>query len=156
SWGEVIAKHPNARLVLVGDGETLGECKHVQGADHPSIIFTGAKQNGADYIAMMDIFVLPSLWEGLPLTLLEAGLLSKPVIATDVTGNRDLISNNQTGILVPDKSPTDISRAINELIGNPNKARDLGINLNQLVNAEYSVKRMVELHKELYCSAIAR
>jgi glycosyltransferase involved in cell wall biosynthesis len=80
------------------------------------------------YYSLMDIFVLTSLWEGMPYTILEAMCMGKPVIATDVTGSRDVVVHEKTGLLVPSKNINAIADAIIMLINDPKKRKILGVN----------------------------
>lgn len=97
---------PEAYLLLVGDGperkriKSLIEKKQI----NKQCILTGAQPNAPDFLHAMDLFVLPSLWEGMPLTILEAWEAEVPVVATDVPGSRDLIQNNEIGWLAPNST----------------------------------------------------
>lgn len=97
---------PDARLLLVGDGP---DRKRIQSLIAKKglasrCILTGAKGNATDYLHAMDLFVLPSLWEGMPLTILEAWDACTPVVAMDVPGSRDLIEHGHTGWLAPNST----------------------------------------------------
>lgn len=84
------------------------------------------------------IYVMPSHYEGLPTVLLEAMSCGLPVVATSVSGNRDVISHENDGILVPSKSPKDISNAISILLDDPKMSRRLGNNARKKIEEKYT------------------
>ncbi len=107
-------------LLLAGDGperEAL-EAKfgNVLG---DSCRFLGHREDMPDLLAATDLFVLPSLWEGCPMVILEAWAAGVPVIATDVPGTRDLIRDGENGLLVPPKDPVALTEAIERLWKDP-------------------------------------
>lgn len=104
----------------------------------------------APYLKAFDIFVLPSIKEGLPYTLLEAGLAELPVIATDVGGNPEIIENGKTGILIPPANSEALANAIEKLIKNESLRKTLAQNLHQKILNEFSFGRMLKQTIELY------
>jgi glycosyltransferase involved in cell wall biosynthesis len=100
-------------------------------------------------LAGLDLFVLPSLWEGLPYALLEAGAAGLPVVATDIPGNRDLITPGQTGYLARPNDPLDLAVTLLRALRDPERPR-LGQRLQVLVRSEYSLEQMIAAHAELY------
>jgi len=143
---------PDVHFLIVGDGSqrrtyeertrTLGIQEHVT--------FTGIREDVPRYIAVMDLFVLPSLNEGMGRVLVEAGVMGKAVVATNVSGIPDLIEEGRTGILVEPASSSDLSRGIIELLSDPEKARSLGANARTRLADNYSAQRMVDKIEKLY------
>ena len=104
----------------------------------------------APYLKAFDVFVLPSLKEGLPYTLLEAGLAELPIVAANVGGIPEIIENEKNGILVPAKNAGALASAIKKL-QNDKELRDaLAKNLYKKVSAEFSKKEMLEKTFALY------
>lgn len=99
--------------------------------------------DAARYLKNFDIFVLPSLKEGLPYVLLEAGLAEIPIIATNVGGIPEIIQNNETGILVNPASPEELTSAIKKLIENPELAKTLAKNAREKILQEFSFEKML-------------
>jgi glycosyltransferase involved in cell wall biosynthesis len=87
---------------------------------------TGGDCEGARVMSESDVFLLPSVFEGTPLTLMEAMHSGLPVVTTDVCGMRDVIENNRNGLLVPVRSPDEIARVINLLAGSESLRESLG------------------------------
>ncbi len=108
---EIKTTIPNAVLWLIGDGDMHRELSELASelSISDSVFFTGVRHNPCDFIKASDLYVSPSVHEGLPLNIMEALGCEKTVIATDIKGNRDLIENGVSGFLY-DK--TDISELI--------------------------------------------
>jgi len=103
AFSDAAKRLPNLHLLLVGDGDQKAEAMEMVRAAgfEGRITFQPFRQDVPDILAASDIFVLPSLWEGLPIGLLEAMAMGKAVIATDVDGTKEVVQNGQNGILVP-------------------------------------------------------
>jgi glycosyltransferase involved in cell wall biosynthesis len=98
----------------------------------------------------IDIFVLPSLYEGLPNVLLEAGAAAKPIVATRVGGVPDLIEDKRHGLLTPPKDPRALRDAIITLLEDENYATLLGKAIQKRVREEFSLTFSVEKYSQLY------
>jgi len=151
----------DAVLLIIG-GELLGNKdfkitleNQVKRKKLENVIFLGRiPQEELELIyAMADIFVLPSLSEGLPLTLLEAMAYKKCVIATNIPGNSDLIINNFNGILYNPRDPLYLSKIINYLLENPTVREKLSKNARADIEKNYSLdvslKKTLNLYKEV-------
>jgi len=88
--------------------------------------FTGFTDRVADYLQVMDIFVLPSYREGFPRSVLEAMSSALPVVATNIRGCREAVVNGETGLLVPPRNGPALAEAVSYLLGNPDLARSMG------------------------------
>lgn len=97
---ELFDRYPNIHFLFLGDGKDK-ERFMIQAEGCPNIEFAGFKTNIGDYYAIFDLFIFPSLDEGLGSSILDAFFFSLPVIASDVGGIPDLVSNRKTGILIP-------------------------------------------------------
>lgn len=148
---------PDTRLVLCGDGpartnlETLAADVGV--ADR--VQFLGMRKDVGDLVRAADALVLTSLYEGLPLTLLESMSIGTPVIATSAIGNRELIDHEVNGLLVPVGDPTALAAAIRQLLSDRELATRLTAGAHATVR-EYTVTGMVQRHLSYYESTIAR
>lgn len=100
--------------------------------------------DAARYLKNFDIFVLPSLKEGLPYVLLEAGLAEIPIIATNVGGVPEIIQNEKTGLLINPANPEEITDAIKKLIENQNLRTTLSQNAHQKILQEFSFEKMLQ------------
>jgi glycosyltransferase involved in cell wall biosynthesis len=125
---EVMARFPRTMFLLVGDGPTrseLGELVVQLGLDN-HVKLLGERSDVPALLASADVFVLPSFWEGISLAVLEAMAAAKPVVATAVGGNPDVVKENETGLLVPVKDVKALTEAICYLLANPTLATQMG------------------------------
>jgi glycosyltransferase involved in cell wall biosynthesis len=108
-------------LLVVGDGNLHGELR--RRADKlglaSRITFAGARRDLGDLLSCFDVFVLPSLWEGLPLSLILAMGAGVPVVAADVAGMSEIVENGRTGLLVPPGYAHALGSAIVRLVTDP-------------------------------------
>jgi glycosyltransferase involved in cell wall biosynthesis len=96
--------------------------------NNPKVSLTGYVENVNDYMAIMDIFVLPAWWEGFGNTLIQAASMGLPIISCDVTGCKDAVSDNYNGILLPPKNAEILFNAMNDLKNNEVEMKRLGSN----------------------------
>jgi|SRR5581483_2161542 len=114
------------------------------------VFLAGFLYNANQYLSAFDIFLLTSIKEGLPYTILEAGLAGLPVIASNVGGIPDIIQNNQDGILVTPARTGEIARAVEYMIQNPEKREEFGKNLREKVEHQFSLENMLVQTLKLY------
>jgi glycosyltransferase involved in cell wall biosynthesis len=112
--------------------------------------FLGARSDIPQLLAASDLFVLPSLWEGLPMALLEGMASGLPVVATDVAGSRQVIVTGESGILVPPGDASALASAMTDLLANDDERSRLGRGARERVLAEFSADRQAARHAEAY------
>ncbi|PKP59295.1 glycosyltransferase [Candidatus Atribacteria bacterium HGW-Atribacteria-1] len=141
----------NANLIILGEGsertnlEILVRDLNLEN----EVILPGYKANPYKYIKNSDIFVLPSLWEGLPLVLVEAMICEVPIIATICpSGVEELITHNVNGILVPSQDEKELANAIMDLLNNKGKAKELAKEGNKKIHDFDAKKTIKEYEKE--------
>ncbi len=144
--------HANVRVLLVGDGPLRGhlEAEVRRLGLNQSVIFAGHQEQSYDFINMMDIFVLPSLHEGIPMVLLEAFALSRPVIASRVGGIPEVVTHAHSGLLVTPSKPHELAAAIRTLIEDRSSALAFGEAGRSHVEREYSARMMADRTAALY------
>jgi glycosyltransferase involved in cell wall biosynthesis len=126
-------------LVLVGDGPDRKSLESLVRQLCPGrVVFAGYQQDPLPWLAAADVFVLPSLFEGMPGALIEAMAAGLPCVATDIPGNRDLVIDRETGLLVPVRSPEELAAAISTLINDSGLANDFAANGQRLVEREFN------------------
>ena len=140
------------RLAILGDGALLDEVRAlVQAAGVAELVWLpGAREDVADLLRAFDVFVLPSLVEGIALTLLEAMACARPVIATRVGGNPELIDEGVNGQLVPVSDPVSLAAALEVYFGQPELARAHGAAGRRWVEGALSIDAMVDAYLRLY------
>ncbi|WP_423998590.1 glycosyltransferase family 4 protein [Haloarcula salina] len=141
-------------LIIVGTGpqkeELVGLANDLNIDDR--VVFEGrvSDEEVTRHYASAGVFVLPSVWEGHPLTLLEAWASGAPVIATSVEGIEEFVEHGETGYLVPPKSPDELAEGLRLALEDPEEARKWGENARKLVEAEYSWEGVAERTHQLY------
>lgn len=148
----LIARTPRLHILIVGDGELRGSLEAQVGAAgiESNIHFLGNRSDVPAILAACDVFVLPSLWEGLPMALIEAMASGLPVIATHVSGSQQVVEQGRSGILVPPGEVAPLRHAIEDLLGDPERARLLGKTAQRRIEEAYSARRQAEEHLVLY------
>jgi glycosyltransferase involved in cell wall biosynthesis len=153
---DVIARIPAAQLLIVGEGkkkEKLTELVKEKGLDK-SVLFIPAVMDTREALSVMDIFVLPSLKEGLGLALMEAMASGVAVIGSDVGGIRSLIKDQDTGLLFAAGDSGGLAEAISELLWNPDKAKILGTNARSFIDRDFSQEKMVIETERVYLQCL--
>lgn len=142
------------KFLIVGDGLLRGDLESLSErlGLRDKVIFAGLRQELVEFLSILDIFVLPSIWEGLSVTLLGAMAMGKPVITTDIKGVEDLIIDGENGLLVPPKDSEKLAQAMLKLINDELYARNLGLNARKTVEKGFSLKTMIEKTEALYQS----
>ena len=144
AFAEVLRGKP-ARIVIMGEGEERQELKELAVAldvQH-QVNFAGFVPNAREHLGQFDIFTLTSRTEGLPYTLLEAGVASLPVVASRVGGIPEVITNNETGLLVTKENVSELSQALLKLFNDKELRMKLGANLHTKVENEFGLKQML-------------
>ncbi len=119
---------------------------------HEHISFVGFVTDGARYYRAFDAFVLPSVKEGLPYVLLEAGHAPLPVVASDIPGIDDIINHDEHGLLFTAKNPHELADHLAHLLENSETRERLRITLQTRIQAEFSQEKMIEKTIALYQS----
>lgn len=153
----VLERQPRTRFTLAGDGPLRGELE--EQAERLGIAdqvrFLGTVTDTPELLGHCDLFVLPSLWEGMPLSLLEAMAAGRPAVATSVSGSAELILDEETGLLVPPGNPDALAAAVLRLLSDPQSAATMGDRARDRVRREFSLERMLESTHALYCNLLA-
>ncbi len=148
----VAAKHPEARFLLIGAGPLLPYL-HALAQDlgiRERVMFLGHRPDAARLYAGLDLFVLSSLWEGLPYVLLEAGASGLAVVASRIPGCIELVEDGETGYLVELENEAEIAARIAELLASPERRAAMGAAGRGRVRERFRLDRFLELHAELY------
>lgn len=149
---EILRRHPGALILMVGDGELRQavetEAKRL-GVDS-ALRILGFREDVPQLLRAMDLFVLSSRWEGLGRSLTEALYCGLPAVATAVEGVPELITDGETGRLVPPEQPEAIADAVNDLLSNAGRAQAMAAAGQARVKALFDVQRMVDDIDALY------
>lgn len=148
----VLDRFARARFVLVGDGEDRHAlealAKELELGER--LILTGFRSDVPELLNAIDLFVLPSLWEGLPIALLEAMAVGVPAIASAVDGSVEVIEPGKSGLLVPPGEHEPLTQAIVSLLETPALAERLARAGQERVRRLYTLQSMIEATETLY------
>ena len=151
----VIDKFPKIALLVIGADE-LGKKDAINKeilkkyGIEKNVIFLGEKNNVNEIYPAMDVFVLPSHREGLPVSVLEAMAEKRPIVVTNIRGCREEVEDGKSGVLVPVKNPEKLAEAIVYLLNNPGKAKEFGENARIRVEKEFDERLVFDRIKEEY------
>ena len=149
---------PRLKIVIVGEGPDRSaiEERVEQYGLQSNVILAGQQSNMPAVYAAMDIFVLPSLNEGLPMTVLEAMAASKPVIATRVGAIPSVLKDGETGLLVEPGDSEGLQNAIASLLDDPERGRLMGDQAHAWVSSNYTAAAMALKYREMYEEVLGR
>lgn len=159
---ELVRRFPahaaNLRLVIVGDGlnRKMLEAKASESGIGEQIWFSGSREDVPHLLAAMDVFVLPSLAEGISNTIMEAMASGLPVIATDVGGNAELVAEGQTGYLVPRSDPFAMATAMSNYLNHSKRMEKHGAASRARAEQDFSLAVMVDNYSRVYQKARVR
>ena len=152
----VLDDYKNVFLLLAGDGP-LKEKMQDLAKDlkiNKQVQFLGNRRDIPNLLKIMDIFVLSSKREGLPIVLLEAMASGVPVVATNVDGNGELVTHNETGMLVLPNNPKALAEVIIQLLKDKARMKKIGINGKNRVEKEFTFATMVRTYEDIYKSLV--
>ena len=142
----LVPRFPTLHILLVGDGE-LADRVRAQVLDaglSDHVHFLGTRRDVPELLSLSDSFVLPSLWEGLPVALTEAMASGLPVVATGVSGTSQVVIDGETGLLVQPADEAALAEAIDRLLSDPVLAAELGAAGRARIAESYSAKAQAE------------
>jgi glycosyltransferase involved in cell wall biosynthesis len=151
---KILEKIPKVKFLLIGDGplrQQYEEMVRKLGMSQ-NILFLGNRTDVAAIISSLDISVLSSTSEGLSNVILESMAAGKPVVATDVGGNSEMVMDGMTGYLIPPANSDAMTNAILNLLENSDKAKAMGSEGKKVVLAKFTVEAMVKSYENLYRS----
>jgi len=153
---QLVSQYPagsvNPRLVMIGDGTLREPARQLlwQAGLDDTAWLPGTRDNIPELLQNMDVFVLPSLAEGISNTILEAMATALPIVATDVGGNGELVEHGRTGFLVPRGDPAALAEAIRRYIDDPALRRAHGSAARERCETLFSIDVMVRTYLDFY------
>lgn len=154
----ILREFPKVKLVCLGDGCLRSELEEISRAlgIADAIRFVGFQSNVSDWLALADVSVLPSLYEGLPLVALESLAAVRPVVASAVDGTVEIVLDGKTGFAVPPAEPARLAEAILRLLRDPELRRAFGEAGRKLVLENFSEEQQIRKTEEFYLEAFAQ
>jgi glycosyltransferase involved in cell wall biosynthesis len=137
----VLERYPDTLFVIAGEGEEEQRLKQMarqRDLTEQQVRFLGFEADVPSLLSLLDLFVLSSLWEGMPFAILEAMAAGKAQVVTDVDGCRELVLQGETGLLVPPYQAADLAEGICRLLGNHELRRGMGEAARRRAEEEFS------------------
>jgi glycosyltransferase involved in cell wall biosynthesis len=158
AFREALPQLPDMHLLMVGEGDEKAEATRIVETAGLSdkITFWPFRQDVPDILAAADIFVLPSLWEGLPIGLLEAMAMGKAVIATNVDGTKEVVQDRQNGLLIESGDIPALTNALVILGNNKTLRQEFGRRALETVHQKYDATGMTREIENVYTSVLKK
>jgi L-malate glycosyltransferase len=150
-------KFPHVEYLLVGNGHLRHGLEQIARklglADR--VRFMGERHDIPAILAAMDISVVASLSESLSNVILESMAAAKPVVATRVGGNSELVRDGETGVLVPTNDESKLAEALAHLLAQPSLREELGRKAQSVARAQFGMERVRDQYEQLYAALVA-
>ncbi|MBN1870539.1 MAG: glycosyltransferase family 4 protein [Candidatus Omnitrophica bacterium] len=149
---KIYEQHPRVNFLLVGDGVLRGKCKKLLNGSplNGRFIFTGWRRDVSEILDVMDVAVLTSKWEGMPISVMEALCKGCPVVATGVGGTPELIKNRVNGFLTQPGSHEEVAAKTLEILSDTNLFHQMKAQAASSIDETFCVDRMTEKTADLY------
>lgn len=148
----VLKEFEEARFLIVGEGDLKeklrAKSERLNVKNH--LIFTGFRDDIKEILQSVDLLVIPSLLEGLPMILLEAMVMKKPIVATNIEGIMEILENGSSGLLVPPGEAKALAGAIINMLTHRDKALKMGLVARKVVEDRFGVDIMVQRVEDVY------
>ncbi len=156
AFASVVARHPDAVLVIAGEPHpSLDVMAAARAAGvEKRVHLIGFLDDTAPFFASLDLYVMPSLSEGINTSVLEAAVLGVPVVATSVGSVPEAVLADKTGLLVPPADADALASAMIELLGDPDRAAALAAAARSRAESEFDIERLFELTDDEYARAL--
>ena len=148
---------PPYQLLIVGDGPARAMLEKLSarlGIDQ-WVVFAGSRRDIPRVLPLLHAFVLPSLYEGFGIAILEAMAAGKPVVATSVGGIPEFVKHDETGFLVPPGDAIALAGALMKVLQDPSRARQMGIKGQEQVKDKFAIATVVRQHEQVYEACLA-
>ena len=154
----VIEKHPMTKFLIIGSGELEEDLRNrvKRKAIENAVVFMGYRKDIQNIMSQLDFIVLSSLWEGFPLTPIEAFSVGKAVVATGVDGTLEIVQDGDNGLLVEPRNPVQISESICKFIEDEDLREKCEFGAKKSFEQEYSFEKFAEGHRNYYRRLLRR
>jgi len=155
---QLLPDFPQIKVLVVGDGtlRPVLEAKAKEMGFSEQVLFLGTRKDIPEILASLDLFILPSLWEGFGLAIVEAMSMGIPVVATAIGGVDEVICSGHDGLLVPPGEVPSLVAAVREVILDPRKYREMGKRGKETVGNKFTRAHHLARLQDLYLEVLAR
>lgn len=156
AFEQVLKEIPTAQLLIAGEGdleeEILNTAKEKGMQNNISLI--GFRDDIPNIMRTIDLLILPSVWEGFGIVLIEAMAAEKPCVTTNISSMPEIVIDGKTGYVVPPKDADKLSDAIINLIRDPLKSKKMGSEGKKVVRAKFTLQKMIDQYEQLFSEYI--
>ena len=154
---EVKKTIPTCKVIIVGEGYQRKELEVIRDKMGltKDVLFTGYRKDIPELLSIFDVFILTSLWEGLPRVLVQAAAVGKPLVAFNVDGVPEIVKDNYNGFLIQPKNTQQLSAKVIYLLENPEIAKAMGRKGRDIVEDKWTIETMVSQTGNVYQSLVA-
>ncbi len=155
---EVIKEEKNVHFLVVGGGDLEEQChkEAIEKGLGSHITFQEFRTDVPEVLKLMDVYCLPSLWEGLPIGILEAMTMEKAIVATPVDGTKEVITHEVSGMLFPEYQHKEMAACIIKLARSEELRTTLGKNARKIIDESFGVDRMADEIGSLYKNVLEK
>lgn len=160
AWRHTVDRHPDAQLLLLGSGRDQPDSiehrlrRTVEETSLRNVAFEGSVDAPEDYLAIADVFVLPSFREGFPNALLEAMAAGLATVSSRIGGVVDLVTDGETGLMFPTGDATALAKGLISLVEDPKRRREIGLKARSHVVENYSIETITQRYVCAYRSLV--
>ena len=145
----IAAKNPTVYLIMVGEGPLKRRLELISGKYRDRVHFTGFREDIENIMKTIDVLLLPSLWEGFGIVLIEAMAAGKPVITTRISNMPEIVTHLKDGLLVPPSDESALTEAMATLVNSRMLRQKMGKQGRDKVKNQFTQERMVD-ETEMY------
>lgn len=152
AFEEVLEKIPDAHLLIVGEGNLRKEIETTakEKGFSDKIHLAGFRKDIPNVMRTLDFLILPSIWEGFGIALIEAMAAGKPCITTNISSMPEIVLDSKTGLVIPPKDANRLAEAMISLINNPALAKKMGREGKELVQEKFSLNKMIDRYEQVF------
>ena len=152
AFEKVFENIPAAQLLMAGTGDLRNEIETIakEKGFSRNIHLIGFRDDIPNVMRTIDLLILPSVWEGFGIVLIEAMAAEKPCVITNISSMPEIVIDGQTGIVVPSKDANKLADAIINLIHNPSLAKKMGGEGKKLVQNKFTLQKMISRYEQLF------
>jgi glycosyltransferase involved in cell wall biosynthesis len=154
----VLKINHETQFLIVGDGPLrrhLEDFSRQLSIEH-KVHFLGSRNDVHAILSISDIFVLPSLSEALCIAIIEASAAGKPIVATKVAGNPEVVEEGVNGFLVAPRDSTALADAISQLLNNEPLVKNMGEEGKKIALRKFSIEKMINNYLNVYCKLLGK
>ena len=154
--GELQRRGHDVAVVVIGDGPLAEDCKHYAAEHDADTHFLGFHDHALELLVDFDVFLMPSRFEGFPLTVLECLHAGVPIVAYDVGGIAEAVSDGDTGFIVPPGDEETFVDRAERLVTHPEQREELSARAEGVARSHYTAERMVADYERVYAEVLDR